>query len=126
MYNVGYVQYGQVSVAEIRDGMSNTLLVGEQYTSTNPRRRSFWAYGWAAYNKSEVTPESRILINDYERCQTIGGTQHGCLRMWGSGHPGTMQFALCDGSVRGISMSVDVNLLGHLATIAGGEVVTLP
>ncbi len=126
MYNVGYVQYGQVSVAEIRDGMSNTLLIGEQYTSTEPRRRTFWAYGWAAFNKSEVTPESRILINDYDRCVAIGGSPHGCKRMWGSGHPGVMQFALCDGSVRSLSMTIDVNLLGQLATIAGGEVVTLP
>jgi len=121
MYNIGYVQYGQVSLAQIRDGTTNTLLIGEHYTSTEPRRRSFWAYGWAAFNKSEITPESRILLNNYERCVAVGGSTHGCKRMWGSGHPGVTQFTFCDGSVHALSMAIDIDVLGHLATIAGGE-----
>jgi len=126
MYNIGHLSYGQVAISEIRDGTSNTLLIGEQATVTNPRRRTFWAYTWAAYSMSEVTSESRILLNDYERCVAIGGSPHACKRMWSSMHPGAMQFVLCDGSVHTLSTNIDVNVLGALATIAGGEVVQLP
>jgi prepilin-type processing-associated H-X9-DG protein len=37
---------------------------------------------------------------------------------------GMLNFAMCDGSVRSISQSVDMNfLLPAMATIAGGEVI---
>ena len=41
-------------------------------------------------------------------------------------HPGGLQFALCDGSVRFVSKSVDMNLLADTASIAGSEVAQLP
>ncbi|MCG8583431.1 MAG: DUF1559 domain-containing protein [Pirellulales bacterium] len=126
MYNIGYVSYGQVAMAHIRDGTGKTLLVGEHATKTHPRRRSFWAYTWAAYSMSEVTPESRILLNDYDRCVAIGGSPHGCKRMWSSMHPGVVQFVMCDGSVQTFNSSIDVNVLGQLATIDGREEVELP
>ncbi len=126
IHNIGYTWYGQVPVAAIRDGTSSTLLVGEHATVTNRQRRSFWAYSFAAYNKSEVTPESRTLLNDYERCVAIGGSIHGCKRIWSSMHPGIMKFAMCDGSVHSLSNAIDINVLGQLATIAGNETVQLP
>lgn len=119
MYGIGHVSYGQVAISEIRDGTTNTLLLGEHATMMNPRRRTFWAYTCAGYSKSEVTPESRIVLNDYDRCVAIGGSPHGCKRIWCSMHPGAMQFVLCDGSVQTISTNIDVNVLGGLATIAG-------
>ncbi len=126
MFSTGYHTYGQVRMAEIRDGASNTLLVGEHFTRTNPRRRTFWAYGFAAFNKSEITLESRTLLGDYDRCVEIGGSQHGCKRFFAGAHPGTTQFVFCDGSVHSLSESIDVQVLADLATIAGGEVVVLP
>ncbi len=37
-----------------------------------------------------------------------------------------MNFALCDGSVRALSMNIDGQAFESLATVAGGEPVTLP
>ena len=130
MHSIGRAPYGQVHLAAIRDGMSNTLLIGEHFTSTNPRRRTFWAYGFAAFSMSEVTPvDSRNLMGDYDGCIALGGgpaAVNSCKRMWGSAHPGIIQFVFCDGSVRGINQSIDIYLLGELATIAGGELAVLP
>ncbi|MDZ7617133.1 MAG: DUF1559 domain-containing protein [Patescibacteria group bacterium] len=125
---IGNMEFSTVAVAEIRDGLSNTLLVGEMSTVTNPRRRTFWAYTYTSYNKSAFINESRILLGDYERCSTISGAGgiNACKRGWGSFHPGGLHFVMCDGSVRFISNTVDMNVLAGAATIAGTESTPLP
>ncbi len=114
--------------ARVRDGLSNTLLVGEYGTKSRLRRRTFWAYSYASYNKSDVVPESRTLLNDFDRCTAIGGQGglHACSRGWGSFHPGVVQFLLCDGSVRPFSRQVDMLLLADAATMAGNETGGMP
>jgi hypothetical protein len=111
------------SFASIIDGTSNTLFVGEYGTRSRIPRRTFWAYSYASYNKSDVTPQSRTLLNDFDRCTAIGGQGgiQACSRGWGSFHPGVVQFLLVDGSVRPISRQVNMTLLAEAATIAGSE-----
>ncbi|MFO0870229.1 MAG: DUF1559 domain-containing protein [Pirellulales bacterium] len=112
----------------ILDGSSNTFLVGEYGTKTNPRRRTFWAYAYTSYSNSSAVPESRALLNDYNRCVTIGGAggSNTCKRAWGSFHPGGVMFVLCDGSVRFLSRTIDLNVFAGAATIAGSESANLP
>jgi hypothetical protein len=121
---------GPERINSITDGTSNTLLIGEYATKTHPSRRTFWAYAYTSYNQSVVTfAQSRTLIADFDLCtSTAPGGSNQCKRSWGSMHTaGQLNFALCDGSVRSISPSVDmVTVLPALATIAGGEVVNLP
>jgi prepilin-type N-terminal cleavage/methylation domain-containing protein/prepilin-type processing-associated H-X9-DG protein len=116
-------------IASITDGTSNTLMVGEYATKTHWSRRTYWAYAYTSYNESCVTfAQSRTLIPDFDLCNnTPPGGSNQCKRAWGSFHAGGMiNFALCDGSVRGISPNVDMNfVLPSLATIAGGEAVSL-
>jgi prepilin-type N-terminal cleavage/methylation domain-containing protein/prepilin-type processing-associated H-X9-DG protein len=111
------------------DGTSNTLLVGEYSTLTVQRRRSFWAYTYTSYNQSSVHPASHTYLNDFTRCETIsaqlGLDNRPCRRAFGSFHTNGSNWVLCDGSVRFIQQSVDMNLLANMATIAGGEVATV-
>ncbi len=116
------------SFANIRDGTSNTLMVGEMSSVTHQNRATFWAYTYGGYNTSAAVPESRTLLNDYDKCVAIGGSggSNPCKRGWGSFHPGVIHFALCDGSVRTINTNIDMELFCQLATIAGGEPVQVP
>jgi prepilin-type N-terminal cleavage/methylation domain-containing protein/prepilin-type processing-associated H-X9-DG protein len=116
-------------LSSITDGTSNTLLVGEYATKTHLTRRTFWAFAYTSYNESCATfDQSRTLLPDFDLCTNTPPTgSNQCKRAWGSFHAGgVINFAFCDGSVRGISPDVDMTFVfPSLATMAGGEVATL-
>jgi hypothetical protein len=120
--------FGVETFDTIRDGLSNTLLAGESTTQTNPGYRTFWAYSYAYYTLSGATAQERTLWGDFDRCAAAGGNgeENPCKRAWGGLHPATLNFALCDGSVRSLSTTIDMTLFGNLATIDGGEVAQTP
>ena len=113
-------------IANITDGTATTFMAGERMTVTHENRSTFWAYSHASYSASAAMADSRFLRNDYDGCaiDPPAGTVNTCKRAWGSMHPGGVNFVLCDGSVRFISTSVDMNLFTDMSTIAGGEIVT--
>ena len=125
---------GPERMASITDGTSNTLMVGENTFRDVPRRATFWAYTYASYNQSSVGPQSNHLNNRYGNgsagsgCYSPGvlyGDQL-CKRTFGSNHTNVINFCLADGSVRTVSTSTDMTLLGGAATISGNEVAQLP
>jgi prepilin-type N-terminal cleavage/methylation domain-containing protein/prepilin-type processing-associated H-X9-DG protein len=107
-------------ISDIVDGLSNTLCVGEMASLTHARRRTFWAYSYASYNKSTVVPESRAFLVDYDRCVELG-EENVCKRGWGSFHPSGVNFLLCDGSVTFVRPTDDMFIFAAMATIDGGE-----
>jgi len=114
------------TITAVADGTSNTLMIGEYATRTEPGRRTFWAYAYSSYNMSDVTiGQSRTLIPDYNQCNVTPPTASGnqCKRSWGSFHGGgAINFAFGDGSVRSISPNIDMNsVMPALGSIAGGE-----
>jgi hypothetical protein len=117
-------QLPPVDLKAILDGTSNTLLVGEYHTLTNPNngalaRRGLWAYAYTSYNQSSAVNDSATLIPDYMRCLEIQTADHNCKRAFASLHAGNIiQFAYCDGSVNSISQDIDMAVYGDLATIA--------
>ncbi|WP_254510553.1 DUF1559 domain-containing protein [Anatilimnocola floriformis] len=115
-------------IAGVTDGTSNTWLVGEYSTKSRSRRRTFWAYSYGSYNRSDCVAQSRTLMNDYDRCSAIAGTglEQACNRGWGSFHAGVIQYLLVDGSVRPVNTAVDMSLFADLASISGGELRQVP
>ncbi len=113
----------QEKMTGIIDGTSNTLMVGEMTTRTHNRRGTYWAYTYTSYNQSSTVPQSRSLLGDYDRCVAIGGagSSNTCKRGWGSFHTDILNFAFCDGSVRSLSINLNINMFADLGTIAGGE-----
>ena len=129
---VGIGNLGQVTTGHIRDGLSNTLLVGEYHTTEsqflNATGTAFWASTHSFHNEGCPQPESLHRIPDYDQCMTITGNQHWrCDRNFASLHSGgSITFAYCDGHVGSISANIDGQLYQSLATIDGGEVVQAP
>jgi prepilin-type N-terminal cleavage/methylation domain-containing protein/prepilin-type processing-associated H-X9-DG protein len=117
-------------LSSVSDGTSNTLMVGENTFSDVTRRATFWAYTYASYNQSGIGSQNFHLMSRYGNNTAGSGcwtptTQYGdqmCKRNFSSGHTNGVNFVMGDGSVRFVSLSADMNLLGNMATMSGGEV----
>lgn len=126
-------------LASIRDGQSNTLMVGER-----PPSKDFW-YGWwyatgsgsqstgdVTLGMAELNPTQASGIEGYLRnCppgpyQYQAGDNQQCdtLHFW-SHHPGGANFAMADGSVHFVPFTIDQSIAVALATSAGGETASL-
>jgi prepilin-type N-terminal cleavage/methylation domain-containing protein/prepilin-type processing-associated H-X9-DG protein len=105
----------------VKDGLSNTLAVGERTTNTTISRTTFWAYTFNLYTLSGAFPQSASLLNDYDACSAVASDVAQCKYGWGSNHPNFINFVFGDGSVRAIPTSIDMNVFVNLSTIAGGE-----
>lgn len=116
-------KFGPVRMADVLDGTSNTLFVGEYHTTTTERRGTFWGYTYTSFVLSCATPEARTLIPDYSKCASLGDSNP-CKRAWGALHDGgTINFLLADGSVRSISPNIDMVIWTALASVNGREVI---
>lgn len=129
-------QDSKVQFADITDGMSNTLVVGER-----PPSADFWYGWWYAGTGQARTGSGDVLLGVRERNR--GGTyvyfcapgpysfgpgrfsdQCDMFHFW-SPHPAGTYFLFCDGTVRFLLYSAD-ELLPALATRSGGEPVSSP
>ncbi|WP_425619304.1 DUF1559 domain-containing protein [Anatilimnocola sp. NA78] len=128
-------------MAEISDGTSNTILLGEKnhkdidfdaWTSANSGLKmhqvSAWAWAGGRKGSAMLFCSSAVAINTTVRKLNPGSptspdiaVQDRRYNAWGSNHPGGANFALCDGSVRGISESLPQQILATISTRAGGE-----
>jgi len=104
-----------VTFAEITDGLSNTLLVGEKhvplgYFGQGPLDNSF-------YNGDYFLSHSRPAGPDYPLAQTLTEISP----VFGSYHTSVVQFAFCDGHVRQLVRTISPETLGLLASINDGQ-----
>jgi prepilin-type N-terminal cleavage/methylation domain-containing protein/prepilin-type processing-associated H-X9-DG protein len=120
------------------DGSSNTAAMVERLHNVVDGQCSAWAYrGWAMSGLDIGNPayDGRSPINNWD-CGGIRGCwspgtvdEPGVLAEWsypGSMHPGGCNVLLADGSVRFVSQSTEMTILGALASIAGHEAKNLP
>ena len=128
MHMIGYAGLKCETMASITDGTSNTTLIGEYTTKTHASRTTFWAYSYGCYASSCAFIETRTFLNDFDKCVAIGGAgaEDPCKRSFASFHSGGQQVALCDGSTRFISKTIDMLIWVNMGSIGGGEVGTAP
>lgn len=124
-----------VRFADISDGTSNTLLVGERPPSAN-LELGWWYAGWG--QSKDGSGDLTLGVRSLAVAQGLRGCADGsndfqsgrldnqcdALHFW-SLHPGGANFAFCDGSVRFVRYSAGA-ILPALATRSGGETVSIP
>lgn len=105
----------KLNFSSIRDGTSNTLMVGEDVVRHNDHSAIFYANSdWCSceqklnYFPNPATPQSWPQVMSFR-----------------SNHPDGAVFALADGSVRFVSQSVQHSTYRGLCTRDGGEVETV-
>jgi prepilin-type N-terminal cleavage/methylation domain-containing protein len=113
---------GPERLVTIKDGLSNTLFVGERHTLTHQTRGPFWADSFNLYSKGAAYPYSITLIPDYDKCASQVNANF-CKYGWGSFHTAGISFLFGDGSVRSLNTAIDMNVFMALSTSNGGEVI---
>ena len=127
---------GTFNFAAIPDGLSNTLLVSEVLVGTGGDLRGFswWANGatfsaWGGPNSSvlDVLPSGSYCkpeIASNPPCDPNGqSSASGLITSARSKHPGGVDAALADGSVKFFKNSVSLPIWRSLSTSRGGEIV---
>ena len=130
----GYSKRRATSPADIGDGMSNTIAVGESSRSVVPgvfrAHRAGWTFG------STGIPTGGIFVPQRTFAVTsIGGdainatrdylteTQSENTHCFNSNHPGGSQFLFADGSTRFIAQELAIETLRSLGSSNGSEVI---
>ncbi len=118
----------RTTFASVTDGLSNTTLLGEKHVAANGLGKQAnasdgtYAYWFASDWKSWMVIRNSKFVLGRGPSDNTGDYR----KKLGSWHPGICQFLLGDGSVRGISNTVDTDTLLHLADRRDGLVKPLP
>ena len=117
----------RVNLNDIKDGTSNTILVGEKYVNikqatVGPDCNSDqgWTDGWdndtICWARGTGGPNGAILV------PIPNGSGGGCYGYFGTSHT-TITTVFCDGSVHNISLGIKPEAWLYLSSISGGEVL---
>jgi prepilin-type N-terminal cleavage/methylation domain-containing protein len=118
------IRKGNLKITDITDGTSNTFMIGEDVPEDI--QWNMWSFGNGANGTCAIPPNTGVTIPTGNP-KTLGKADNGNWPerySFRSKHPGGLQFALADGSVRFISDSIPLLTYRQLATIKGGEVAS--
>ena len=116
-----------IGVADVSDGTSNVIFVGEILPQCHDHAEGWWSYN----GMGNAHASTSVPINNMTTCspQIRPPTNPACTSQdnwnysWGfrSKHPGGAQFLLVDGSTRFISETIDYNTYQRLGGRADGN-----
>lgn len=101
----------------ITDGLSKTFLIGEVLPSKD--RWTSWPYSNNAYSTCAIPPNFTSTSGNYDPLWWPN------VLSFRSAHHGVVGFAMADGSVQAVSDKIDLDVYRGLATISGGEDVSV-
>jgi prepilin-type N-terminal cleavage/methylation domain-containing protein/prepilin-type processing-associated H-X9-DG protein len=113
-------QKTQIRLTDIRDGTSNTIMIGEALSGKD--YQNAWCHMDNAIATCAFPPNVKnpLTNQDYPPDQWYNHYN------FASAHPGGVQFAFADGSVKFIENTIDLATFRALGTRSVGEIVSLP
>lgn len=135
--STGALQTGsRIGFGALSDGSSNTILYGEKAVRSNAYQVSgtyeeipWEAQGYLASSNwstmRTLGPAGRLVSDNDNSFEDSSGQSVAHQKGFGSAHPGTVNFALCDGSTHAISDSVGAFQLYQLGHRSDGSVVNV-
>jgi len=133
-----FIPYSYRHMKEVRDGLSNTLAMGEfshidttgHYATPPGFVRAWIAGGWSPTSDDSenlALMAMKVVANSINAELDTGAYGiHFNYLPFGSFHPGGAHFLMGDGSVTFLSENMRYLLFQQLATVARGEVAPLP
>lgn len=118
---------GAIRLADILDGTTNTVLIGEKHIALNNPFGSANGDGsiyetntvhWTRRCMATMSPTINIPL--LAPSINIPGVS---FFAFGGKHPGVCQFVLCDGSVRPLRITTSINILDSLANRKDGKAI---
>ncbi len=140
-YQTGVIFYrSEIKGKRIVDGTSKTYLIGEKFLSPSryeepiaydPRSQgdNQGCYVGFEWDNQRRAWNANAPINDretYQPRQDIDGVDQPNRFAFGSAHAGSMNMAMCDGSVQSLSYDIDSDAHRYLANRLDGNVAELP
>jgi len=118
-----------VLLDDVRDGLSNTIMLGESLPDQTIHNMAFCSNMPLAQTNipiNTMTPADKMPVVGATDAANHATNPHTQTIGYKSRHPGGALFALGDGSVHFLYDSIDFRLYNELGTRKGGEVVRLP
>jgi len=111
----------RLKASDVRDGMSNTLMIGEDV----PDFHSLHRYSAAYYADHDNCSTSNGLNTKLDPANSDSEFNLNDWMQFRSHHPGGVHFCLADGSVRFVADSIAEPALWAMGTRDNGEILTL-
>lgn len=125
--NGTFYHNSRMSIRDIRDGTSNTFIVGERATNLVQKYYSIWVgnVSIATANISDPYGAARIVGMAISAPNPeVDNTNNYFRQEFSSPHTGIAQFLVGDGSVRGVNNEIDIDLYKGLCSANLGEQVS--
>jgi prepilin-type N-terminal cleavage/methylation domain-containing protein/prepilin-type processing-associated H-X9-DG protein len=129
-YDSGGIMYqnSRTRVTDVRDGTSQTLLIGEcKYDASTGLKASIWAGCTGIQAGGYVISDTMWWIDDTKDANGIYtyGINGNAPQAFSSRHVGGAYFAFADGSIRFFRDDVDITIMKYLAGRKDGVIVSL-